>query len=198
MYYMHLLHGYHKAEDTKKNVSAFGCRNWGFACIITGIWPQEEYSTEKAQLAIDWVYRVAMDLLPLSVGAYAADLGPDPRDLPLAARAFGGSGPCLRRIKRNVDRRNVLRYACPLPFREPFHQPTILLITGEEGAGNNHCTEVWQPIFESWRLVTRVMSIREATKREYAAEKGVGCRSPHEDRHFKKKPRTALTDFCQR
>ena len=83
---------------------------------------------------MQWVYNVAKDLLPLSSGAYAADLGPDPRDAALAAKAFGPNRPRLARLKHSLDPRNVLAYACPLS-KAPIEQKLIILVTGESGAG---------------------------------------------------------------
>jgi hypothetical protein len=68
--------------------TAFGCRDWDFACIVTGVWYRTQDGSKIAAAAVRWVYEVARELLPLSSGAYGADLGPDPRDRALAAKAF--------------------------------------------------------------------------------------------------------------
>ncbi|KAF7510705.1 hypothetical protein GJ744_006071 [Endocarpon pusillum] len=113
--YLHLLQGGGAVGDVAADATAFGCRDWDFACVITGVWPREQDSTEAARSAVQWVYNVAGELLSLSSGAYGADLGPDPRDATLATKAFGPNRPRLARLKHILDPRNVLAYACPLP-----------------------------------------------------------------------------------
>lgn len=78
--YIHLLQGGGAVGDVAADATAFGCRDWDFACVITGVWPRDQDGTEAARSAMRWVYNVAADLLPLGNGAYGADLGPDPRD----------------------------------------------------------------------------------------------------------------------
>jgi hypothetical protein len=113
--YLHLLHGGGAIADVAPDATAFGCREWDFACVITGVWPRDQDGNEVARAAVQWVYKVASDLLPLSSGTYGADLGPDPRDAALAAKAFGPNLPRLARLKKSLDPYNVLAYACPLP-----------------------------------------------------------------------------------
>ena len=113
--YLHLLQGGEAIGEVAADATAFGCRDWDFACVVTGVWPRDQEGTEAAQSAVRWVYSVAGDLLSLSSGAYGADLGPDPRDTMLATKAFGANQPRLARLKRNLDPHNVLAYTCPLP-----------------------------------------------------------------------------------
>lgn len=75
---------------------------------------------------IQWVCDVVNDLLPLGEGVYSGDLGPDPGDSVLAARAFGSNATRLGRLKRDMDPRNVLAYACPL-LKTPFPQLIIFV-----------------------------------------------------------------------
>ena len=97
--YLHLLQGGGAVGDVAAHVTAFGCRDWDFACVITSVWPRDQDGTEAARSGVQWVYNVTGDLLSLCVGAYGADLGPDPRDAPLAAKAFGPNRPRLVRLK---------------------------------------------------------------------------------------------------
>jgi len=113
--YLHLLHGGGKAGEVTPEATAFGCRDWDFACIITGVWPQDEDGSRVAHASVQWVYDVVDSLLPLSRGTYGADLGPDPRDAVLAEKAFGPNTVRLGRLKRLMDPRDVLAWACPLP-----------------------------------------------------------------------------------
>jgi len=73
--YLHLLQGGGAVGDVAADATAFGCRDWDFACVITGVWPRDQDGTEAARSAVRWVYNVARDLLSLSSGAYGADLG---------------------------------------------------------------------------------------------------------------------------
>lgn len=83
--YLHLLQGGGAVDDVTADATAFGCRDWDFACVVTGVWPCGQDETETALATVRWVYEVVGKLLPVSSGAYGADLGPDPRDAALAA-----------------------------------------------------------------------------------------------------------------
>ncbi|KAL9090901.1 MAG: hypothetical protein Q9165_005109 [Trypethelium subeluteriae] len=197
--YLHLLHGGGAVGDVTATSTAFGCRDWDFACVITGVWPRDQDGTEVARSAVQWVYNVAEDLLPLSSGTYGADLGPDPRDGALAAKAFGPNLTRLARLKRSLDSHNVLAYACPLP-KEPTGPKLIILVTGESCAGKDYCADIW--VSELGRrtqqsLTVRMASISDATKREYAAATGADLDHLLQDRAYKEQHRPALTAFFQ-
>ncbi|KAH8705063.1 phosphoribosyl transferase domain protein [Talaromyces proteolyticus] len=148
---------------------------WDFACVITGIWPRDQDGTWIVQAVVQWVYNVAEDLLPLSSGVYGADLGPDPRDSALAARAFG---------------RNQLRLANLKHSLEPHNGKAVLARTILPTSGS--------PSFIGYpqkNLTARVVSISDATKREYAAATGADLRLLLWDRAYKEKHRPALTKF---
>lgn len=194
--YLHLLQGGGAVSDVAANATAFGCRDWDFACVITGVWPCEQDGTEVPRAAEQWVYSVVRDLLPLSSGAYSADLGPDPRDTALAAKAFGLNGALLAWFKRSCDPRNVLGYACPIP-KAP-KQKLIVLVTGRSCAGKDYCAEIWASVittFANESLIARVVSIGDATKREYAAATGADLDRLFQDRAYKEQHRPALTEF---
>ncbi|KAI9867948.1 MAG: hypothetical protein M1813_007770 [Trichoglossum hirsutum] len=197
--YLHLLQGGGAVGDVAADATAFGCRDWDFACVVTGVWPRDQDGTEAARAAVRWVYNVAGDLLPLSNGAYGADLGPDPRDEALAAKAFGSNRPRLARLKNSLDPRNVLAYACPLP-KAPMEQKLIILVTGESCAGKDYCADVWVSVFTTCThksLTARAASISDATKREYAAATGADLNRLLWDRAYKEQHRPALTTFFQ-
>lgn len=195
--YLHLLHGGGAVGDVAAGSTAFGCRDWDFACVVTGVWPREQDGTEAARAAVGWVYRVAGELLPVSRGAYGADLGPDPRDAALAARAFGPNLTRLAHLKRRCwDPRSVLSYACPLP-RAPMEPKLIVLVTGESGAGKDYCADVWVSVFTNRGFEARAVSISEATKHEYAAATGADVNRLLRDRTYKEQHRPALTAFFQ-
>ncbi|RYP49833.1 hypothetical protein DL768_004525 [Monosporascus sp. mg162] len=197
--YLHLLQGGGAVGDIAADATAFGCRDWDFACVVTGVWPRDQDSTDAARAAVGWVYNVAADLLPFSSGAYGADLGPDPRDAALAAKAFGRNRPRLARLKHSWDPRNVLAYACPLP-EAPMEPKLIVLVTGESGAGKDYCADAWVSVFISCAhkcLKARAVSISDATKREYAAATGADINRLLRDRAYKEQHRPALTTFFQ-
>lgn len=198
--YLHLLQGGGAVGDAVADAAAFGCRDWDFACVITGVWPRDQDGTEAARSAVRWVYNVAEDLLSLSSGAYGADLGPDPRDAALAAKAFGSNRPRLARLKHSWDPRNVLAYACPLP-EAPLEQKLIILVTGESGVGKDYCADVWASVLircTHKSLKVRAVSISDAIKREYAAATGADLSRLLWNRTYKEQHRPALTTFFQR
>ncbi|KAH8655339.1 hypothetical protein BX600DRAFT_469499 [Xylariales sp. PMI_506] len=197
--YLHLLQGGGAVSDVPADFTAFGCRDWDFACVITGVWPREQDGTKAARAAVGWVYNVAMDLLPFSSGVYGADLGPDPRDAALAAEAFGPNLPRLARLKRSTDPRNMLGYVCPIP-KAPMEPKLIIIVTGESCAGKDHCANIWSSILSSYpakRITARAVSISDATKREYAAATSADLNRLLSERAYKEQHRSALTKFFQ-
>ena len=197
--YLHLLQGGGAIGDVAPDATAFGCRDWDFACVITGIWPRDQDGTEAARSTVKWVYDVVQDLLPLSSGAYGADLGPDPRDASLATKAFGPNRPRLGRLKSSLDPRNVLAYACPLP-KTSAKPKLIFLVTGESCAGKDYCAEVWVSLFTKYPhkdLITRAVSISDVTKQEYAAATKADLSRLLRDRAYKEEHRPALTRFFE-
>ncbi|KAI0878846.1 phosphoribosyl transferase domain protein [Hypoxylon argillaceum] len=197
--YLHLLHGGGAVGDMAADISAFGCRNWDFACVVTGVWPRDQDETEQARAAVRWVYAATKKLLPLCKGVYGADLGPDPRDAALVMKAFGPNLPRLARLKRLLDPHNVLAYACPLP-NTSMKQKLIILVTGEHGAGKDYCANLWVSVLTTSvhkSLTARAVSISDATKREYALATGADLERLLRDRAYKEQHRSALTAYFQ-
>ncbi|KAK7745514.1 hypothetical protein SLS53_003013 [Cytospora paraplurivora] len=197
--YIHLLQGGGQIGQVAAGATAFGCRDWDFACVITGVWPRDQDGTDAARSAIRWVYNVAGDLLPLSSGVYGADLGPDPRDAALATRAFGLNRRRLANLKQEFDPHHMLAYTCPLPSPHAG-QKLIILVTGKHGAGKDYCADVWASVFNTYihkTLMARVVSISDATKQEYAAATGADLGRLLSDRGYKEQHRAALTAFFQ-
>lgn len=196
--YLHLLQGGGAIGDVAAGDTAFGCRDWDLACVITGVWRRNEDNTASARAAVEWVYNVVKELLPLSSGVYGADLGPDPRDAALAAKAFGPNRSRLARLKYNCDPSNVLAYACPLP-RVPTEPKLIVLVTGEEGAGKDHCARIWVSAFAKCAhasLSAIAVSISDSTKQEYASATGADLKRLVEDRlYYKEQHRSALSAY---
>ncbi|KAG6135574.1 hypothetical protein E4U12_001630 [Claviceps purpurea] len=205
--YFHLLPGGEAVRQVAPHATAFGCRDWAFACVVTGVWPRDQDGTEVSRAAVRWVYKVVEDLLPLSCGAYGADLGPDPRDAALAVVAFGPNRPRLARIKNEFDPHHVLAFACPLPIVAPTAQPSlVILVTGESCAGKDYCAGIWVSTLAACldkSLTVRAVSISDETKREYAAATGARLDRLLGDRRYKEQHRAAMTVFfndqlCQR
>jgi adenine phosphoribosyltransferase len=195
--YLHLLHGGGAIRDVTIGATAFGSRDWDYACVITGVWPRNQDTTDGSYSAIQWVYDVARDLLPFSNGVYSADLGPDPRDANLAAKAFGPNGPRLANMKRVCDPHCVLVYACPVP-KIP---PTIILVTGRNCSGKDYCASIWASSINTIAdktITARVASISDATKRAYAEATRTDLDRLLRDRAYKEQHRVDLTDFYQR
>lgn len=197
--YLHLLQGGGAIQDVTADATAFGCRDWDFACVITGVWPRDQDGTELARVAKEWVYDVAKNLLPLSSGAYSADLGPDPRDTELAAKAFGPNRSRLRRLKQISDPLNVLAHTSSL-LNVTAGQKLIVLVTGDICAGKDYCADIWVSVITSCAhksLTARSVSISDVTKREYAVATGADAIRLRQDRAYKEQHRSALTQFFQ-
>ncbi|KAK5687965.1 hypothetical protein LTR17_026613 [Elasticomyces elasticus] len=170
-----------------------------FACVVTGVWPRDQDETGAARAAVQWVYNVAMQLMPLSSGAYGADLGPDRRDTALATKAFGSNLPRLASLKHTLDPDNVLAYACPLPAA-PIGQKLIILVTGDSCAGKDFCADVWVSVFSTWSSKSQrvsAVSISDATKQEYTAATGADLERLLRDRAYKEHHRPSVTTFFQ-
>ncbi|KAI0427611.1 phosphoribosyl transferase domain protein [Xylaria sp. FL1042] len=195
--YLHLLQGGGVVNDVAPEATAFGCRYWGFACVITGVWSRDQNGSKTTQAVVQWVYNVVRDLLPLSMGVYGADLGPDPRDAALAAKAFGPNGPRLARLKSKFDSHKVLAYACPLP-EVPKEPKFIILTTGESCAGKDYCANIWVRMTRSLTTLTvRISSISDQAKRAYAAISGADLDGLLNDRAYKEQHRSKLTAFFE-
>lgn len=188
------MHGGGAVSEVALHTTAFGSRNWDYACVVTGVWPRTQDQTDISDRVIEWVYDVARNLLPVSDGVYGADLGPDPRDASLAAKAFRSNGPRLAGINRGCDPYGVLAYACPVPKMPSF----IILVTGPSGSGKDYCANIWASCIAAignQALKARIASISEATKREYAAATGCDVDRLLWDRSYKEHHRSALTPF---
>ncbi|CAK4032710.1 phosphoribosyl transferase domain [Lecanosticta acicola] len=193
--YLHLLHAGKAVTEIEDDATAFGCRDWEFACVVTGVWKRSEDGTAASRSATAWVYSTVKELLIYCQGVYGADLGPDPRDASLAAYAFGPNRPRLARLKRKLDPHNVLAHACPLP-QIPKAPKVIILVTGEICAGKDFCADVWvEFLSHHHRLTARAVSISDATKREYASLTGADLNRLLHERAYKEEHRTALTTF---
>ncbi|KAJ6008208.1 Adenine phosphoribosyltransferase [Penicillium herquei] len=198
--YIHILHCGGEVRSMPSSKTAFGCREWEYACVITGVWPREEDDTSVERAAKAWVYQTVYGLLPACNGVYSADLGPDPLDNRLAEKAFGPNMRRLTRLKATLDPHNVL--PCGSTFRhESLRQQTIVMVTGDIGVGKDHCAGVWSSTLKrlsNCSLEVKIVSISEATKQEYAAVTGADPFRLNEDRDYKESHQQALTEFFHR
>lgn len=53
--YLHLLQGRQAVSDVAAEETAFGCRDWDIACVITGVWPRDQYDSKIARATVQWV-----------------------------------------------------------------------------------------------------------------------------------------------
>ncbi|KAK4231870.1 hypothetical protein QBC38DRAFT_406514 [Podospora fimiseda] len=202
--YLHLLHGRGAIQDVPYADTAFGTRDWEFACVITGVWPRDQDGTHIARSTVEWVYRTAMEALreyngSVCDGIYGADLGPDPRDALLAAKAFGHNLSKLGCLKMSMDPHNVLRYSCPLPGGS-MEPSLVILVTGESGAGKDYCADHWVTLFREHEIqpqIARQISISDETKTLYATARRIDLSKLFHDRAYKEKHRQELTAFYQ-
>ncbi|KAF5624528.1 phosphoribosyl transferase domain protein [Fusarium sp. NRRL 52700] len=171
-YYLNLVHGGKAIRHIISEGTAFSYRDWDFACV----------------------YRVVNELLPISKGTYGADLGPDPRDIILATKAFGPNRRRLVKLKKEFDPKNILAYTCPLTLLG-LPQKLVVLVTGEHGAGKDYCADVWSTVFKVYGHSSRVVSISEVTKRKYAAATGADSDRLINDRLYKEQHRKSISEF---
>ncbi|KAM7192173.1 hypothetical protein V8F33_008447 [Rhypophila sp. PSN 637] len=158
--YLHLLHGGGSegvVHNVRSDATAFGCRDWDFACVVTGVWLRDHDGSDEPRQVQQWVYDVVLNLLTLDScsGVYPADLGPDPRDASLVLKAFGPNRLCLARLKKTLDLYNTI-------YR----------------AGKDYCADLWTSFFhiEQKSLTTRLVSISTAIKREYVEAFGANLK----------------------
>jgi hypothetical protein len=195
--YLNIVHGGNAARHVAPEDAVFGCRDWDFACVVTGVWPSEYDGRRISDIVIRWVYRVINELLPLSKGVYGADLGPDPRDRILATKAFGTNRRRLVKLKQGFDPNNILVCTCPLTL-SGLSQKLVILVIGEHGVGKDCCAKIWSAVFKVYGYSSRVVSISEATKRKHAAVKGADPGHLIIDRHYKEQHRRSIIDFFKK
>ncbi|KAI1061056.1 hypothetical protein LB507_010162 [Fusarium sp. FIESC RH6] len=196
MSYFHLLQGAGEVEALASDATAFGCRDWDYACVVTGVWSREEDDTPTARATIRWVYDVVDSLLPVCQGVYSADLGPDPRDAKLVTRAFGPNFRKLVGLKQVFDPRRVLPYACPLS-QDMLPQKLVVLVTGKHAAGKDYCANIWASQIKRHDYSSHVVCISDVTKREYAASTGADLNRLLQDRDYKETHRASISAFYQ-
>jgi SAM-dependent methyltransferase len=179
--YIHFLHGGGAAGAVEPSESAFGCRNWAFAAVITGRYPDGNQALEMATVC--WLNKAVETVMPYAAGVYGADLGPT--DYQLAQHAFGDNTRRLALLKRLHDPLNVLSSCCPLLTEEraanilnpsPYKGPrVVIIICGRRFAGKDWLAEAVQKslarlLGKNGSSKVSIASLSDATKRMYAAE----------------------------
>lgn len=106
--YFHFQHMGGAVADGSSLSSAFLARDAEWSLVITAAWTEDEEDCSF------WVREVVKVLLPLALGCYATDLGPDPEDVELAHRTFGGHAERLLLLKQKWDPNNMFRHGFPL------------------------------------------------------------------------------------
>ncbi|KAM7188750.1 phosphoribosyl transferase [Rhypophila sp. PSN 637] len=193
--YLHLLHGDGSegvVHNVRSEATAFGCRDWDFACVVTGVWLRDHNGSDELRQVQQWVYDIVINLLTLDScsGVYLADLGLDPRDASLVLKAFGPNRLCLARLKKTLDLYNTIVYACLLP-KEPKALELIIL---------DYCADLWTSFFhiEQKSLTTRLVSISTAIKREYVEASGANLKRLLTEREYNEEYRLTLTAFWEK
>ena len=85
---------------------AFSSRDAEWSLVISAAWAADESDCSS------WVTDLVQRLLPMTLGCYATDLGPN--DVDLASQTFGNSAERLLRLKREWDPDNMFRHGFPL------------------------------------------------------------------------------------
>jgi len=202
--YIHLLHGGESATKGAPTTTAFGCRSWLFAAVITTRWPDDDEEMETRSL--QWLQATTDSLLPLSVGVYGADLGPN--DTRLARLAFGPNSLRLAELKRALDPLNVLRSACPiLGDNDPRVQSrgVVVVFCGRRCTGKDWLAEVAAKTLSN--LICKdedasdvtVIGISDEMKKEYVRENhSANAGDLFSNRAYKESHRKRLGDFYRR
>lgn len=199
--YVHFLHGGGAVRNIPPEVTAFGCRDWLFAAVITARWPIDDGNAEKS--SIKWLEDSTNRLIMYSNGAYGADLGP--KDIQLSRRAFGQNTLSLSNLKQRIDPLNVLGSACPLTEKstcgiDPRVQSrgVVIIISGPRCSGKDWLAEIAARILMhhiSGKTSVVISSISDKTKRQYAKESSVDAKKLITDRLYKEKHRKSLSRF---
>ena len=172
--YIHFLHGGGAVSRVPAEETAFGCRDWTFAAVVTARWPDGD--PELRDSVIQWLERTTLELVQYSKGVYGSDLGPE--DSKLARYAFGPNNQRLVELKQESDPLYLFRCGCPLVDSLPSSTQQaigapILLFCGRRFSGKDWLADiVLQTLQEllgiSGKLMVSKVRISDETKRAYA------------------------------
>jgi adenine phosphoribosyltransferase/phosphomevalonate kinase len=201
--YVHILHGGGAVRTVQPTETAFGCRHWDFAVVITARWPDGDSELENA--ATTWLRQKTMELRPHAAGVYGSDLGPADSDL--SSFAFGPNTPRLATIKREHDPLNILRCGCPLTGKSGYNDPrtqrrgVVVIFCGRRCVGKDWLANIAlkclnRLIDDETGTQVAMARISDETKRAFAEENlGVDANKLIYDRSYKEKYRKPLTAF---
>jgi phosphomevalonate kinase len=215
--YVHFLQGGGAVGNIPQEMTAFGCRDWLFAAVITARWPVGDDKAEES--STKWLEDSTNRLISYSKGAYGSDLGP--KDVSLARRAFGLNNMRLVQAKQRVDPLNVLGSACPLTTTsacgsDPRVQSrgVVVVICGPRCSGKDWLAEIAAKTLKRMLLVGNnnhvggdssvvISSISDGIKRQYAKESShqntpVDAEKLITNRVYKEKHRKLLSAFYQK
>ncbi|KAL7541706.1 hypothetical protein ACHAXR_013139 [Thalassiosira sp. AJA248-18] len=209
--YVHILHGGGGVANTRPELSAFCTRNWNFAAVITGRWP--DGSDHLQRLTSEWVERTTKILLPHATGVYSTDLGPDDHDLKHLAYEQRNLRK-LAELKRRSDPLMIFPHTCPLINQsamtsssngDPVVQSRGVVVivcgrrmSGKDWLGNIIHSQLKSMMGEHAQSRVNVVSISERTKLAYAREVGIDGDLLLRSRAFKEQHRSGLKLFYDR
>ena len=210
--YVHFLHGGGRVSEIPPTQTAFGCRNWIFAAVLTGRFDESKGDKTTRQ----WIEHTTDELLPLSNGIYGADLGPC--DSFLARRAFGVNSLRLSQLKRLHDPANILDCSCPMIFGSldattaALNDPrvcdrgVVVMLCGRRFAGKDWLASI---VVEALRSLLQAYGrrndlsisaarISDETKRSFASKNpGVTAEQLMHDRNAKELWRPKLNAYYE-
>lgn len=209
--YVHFLHGDGAVGKISSDVTAFGCRDWLFAAVITARWPSDDDAAEVS--STKWLEDSTKRLIPYSKGVYGSDLGP--KDELLARHAFGFNNLRLAQAKQRIDPLNILGCACPLTITPCDSSDSrvqsrgiVIVVCGPRCCGKDWLTEIVAKTLKMLLLDSNsvdgdslvvISSISDATKMQYAEETyqnpPVDTGKLITDRVYKEKHRKSLSAF---
>ncbi|CAE7818400.1 apt [Symbiodinium sp. CCMP2592] len=182
--YIHLVHcGGVVKQDYR--VTAFAKRDWEFAAVITGMWPDGK----DCSSVVTWVDESVRTLLRFSVGVYPADLGPD--DIALSRFCYGPAEVKLAQTKREFDPTLTIS---GFPF-ETKEFGACVVVTGRACAGKDYVADFACNLLAGLRVPSKVLSISEAFKREYCNATAADFDRLRRDRSYKESHRSSMQAF---
>ena len=199
--YVHFLHGGGAVSRVEPTKTAFGCRDWTIAAVITGRYPKDDRNLEVATQS--WLDAAVEKLKPFCVGVYGTDLGPT--DTQMARYAFGYNSQRLAELKRMQDPLNLFCCSCPLLDENPENNDTrfqtkgvVVIFCGRRCVGKDWLAlRVKEWLIQQGHNVS-VCGISDTMKRSYAKDNpDVDAERLIADREYKELHRAALTEYYQ-
>ncbi|KAL7520580.1 hypothetical protein ACHAWX_005296 [Stephanocyclus meneghinianus] len=206
--YLHILHGGGKVKEVAPCSTSFCAREWNFAVVITGRWPDGDEILHSQTNA--WMKLTTDGLIPYTVGIYSTDLGPG--DYQLTHLAYEKHNLiCLGELKRKHDPQMLLRHSCPLinqsesSIADSLGQSRGVVIivggkrhSGKDWLGNIIKAQLGNLLGEQGKSLVNMVSISEGTKLAYAKEVGLDGDLLLRSRKYKEQHRSGLSQFYKK